>query len=192
MRLLRLINSARSRRLVGLCTLCALVIGTIGMPMPRLATKDQSQPFPCQQRACGCVNADACWKSCCCHTNGEKIAWAKKHGVKVPDFVVAAVLKEGVATAKSCCMAKASKPASCCETKAKPKSETTLGLIVFDDARKCQGQSSLVLLLSQTVAEVREIEFDFRPAYSGTVTPLSTFADSAVADLPLKPPRLFL
>lgn len=211
MHLVRRIHSESSRRLVGLCTLCALVLGTIGVPVPQLVSKnqsgkDQSQPFPCQQRACGCMDAASCWKSCCCHTNREKLAWAKQHGVTPPAFVVAAAAQEGGSTAKSCCAAKTSVAKTsaakttvakeCCETneggeteEAAPQVKTALGLVLLNDARKCQGHSSLVLLLMQTVAEIREVEFDFQPVAGEIVTPTSIYGESLLTDLDAPPPR---
>lgn len=187
---LRPLHSESVRRAVGVCTLCALLLGTIGVPLPRVVSKDLSQAFPCQQSACGCMSAEACWRSCCCHTNREKVAWAKKHGVEVPAYVIAAAAKESSTGGASCCAVKVAKRKSCCETeKAPTKTKTTLTLVNLDNARKCQGQASLVLLLGQIVAEVREVEFDFLPEFCGLVTPVSLSAESFVADLPLQPPR---
>jgi|GEM_PF-924391 len=47
-----------------------------------VAQKDLSQPFPCQDRPCGCRNADQCRKKCCCFTPLQKMAWGKRHGIK--------------------------------------------------------------------------------------------------------------
>ncbi len=47
-----------------------------------VAQKDLSQPFPCQNRPCGCRNADQCRKKCCCFTPLQKMAWGKRHGIK--------------------------------------------------------------------------------------------------------------
>jgi len=188
MHLLRLVHSEESRRLVSLCTLCALLFGAIGVPMPRLVTKDQSQPFPCQRRACGCMDAASCWKSCCCHSNREKVAWAKDRGVEIPDFVVVAAEQEG--TLKTCCTAKASEARRFCDVKKSSLKEViALRLVIVDDARKCQGKSSLMLLLSQVVAEIQLIDFDFRPVYGGLITPTSDFAEDVTADRQLQPPR---
>ncbi len=43
-----------------------------------------NERFPCEGCACGCVNADQCWTSCCCHTLGERIDWAQSRGVTIP------------------------------------------------------------------------------------------------------------
>lgn len=101
--------------------LLAFVLGVTGWPTYRqvLGTngKDITQPFPCMHSHCGCKSAAQCWKSCCCKTMSQKLAWAKDHGVQPPTFVVTAAAEEtrtAVVTASSCCEKK-----SCCATKQK-------------------------------------------------------------------------
>lgn len=75
--------------------LMLLVCACFVLPLPgNLSTtsvpdagKDASSPFPCLFRSCGCLAADDCWKKCCCFSNAQKVAWAKKNNVQVPDFV---------------------------------------------------------------------------------------------------------
>lgn len=80
-----------------------------GTPIPLPADKDVSSPFPCMTRRCGCRSAQQCWTGCCCMTLAERIAWAKAHGVEVPEFVAQAEIAKAM---KSCCA-----PRSCCATK---------------------------------------------------------------------------
>jgi hypothetical protein len=75
---------------VAVC-IVAYLFATIGMPITVTINKSKSgKPFPCQDHACGCVDADECWRSCCCFTPAQKIAWAKAHGVTPPDCIVQA------------------------------------------------------------------------------------------------------
>ena len=90
------------------CTV--ILVSSVGLPLPTIATKDGSKPFPCLKRACGCQTADDCWKKCCCFTDDEKLAWARENGVTPPDEVVARVAaRKGSSTPKnvvesgSCC-----------------------------------------------------------------------------------------
>ncbi|MDA0833827.1 MAG: hypothetical protein O2955_09745 [Planctomycetota bacterium] len=83
-------------RLISLCAIAALLVGIVPLPLdssPPVA-KDTSKPFPCQNHRCGCRSADQCWKKCCCFTNQQKLAWAKKHRVALPEFVIAAANRE--------------------------------------------------------------------------------------------------
>ena len=74
--------------LAGLLTALALMIATVGIPLPIAPIKDTSEPFPCMNCGCGCVNAEMCWRKCCCFNTEQKIAWAHKHGVKVPAYLL--------------------------------------------------------------------------------------------------------
>ena len=75
-----------------------LAVGCCAMwlPVPQLSSpeKDRSEPYPCMDRPCGCASAEQCWKKCCCFTNQQKIAWAERAGVKVPEYVVVAAGRE--------------------------------------------------------------------------------------------------
>ena len=68
-----------------------------------LLEKDRSQPFPCQNRPCGCRSAEQCWKKCCCFNNSQKIAWAKANKVALSDYVLAAAQKEPT-NVEVCCL----------------------------------------------------------------------------------------
>ena len=84
------------RRLVCLTVLLCLCASFFPLPVGTRSTsdKDQSEPYPCQHRPCGCNSAEQCWKSCCCFTNAQKLVWAKEHGVTPPSFVVEAAKNE--------------------------------------------------------------------------------------------------
>jgi hypothetical protein len=78
---------------------CAMLFPLPVAPLPpNSPEKDSSEPFPCQNRPCGCRSADQCWKKCCCFNNAQKVAWAKSNNVKVPEFVLVAAKKENGAT----------------------------------------------------------------------------------------------
>ncbi|MCY2968817.1 MAG: hypothetical protein NT069_35185 [Planctomycetota bacterium] len=90
--------SANARRLLCLAVLAGMLCTYL--PFPAVTgsggKKDLSRPFPCQHRVCGCQSADQCWKSCCCFTNAQKVAWAETHQVELPQFVVVAAGQEAV------------------------------------------------------------------------------------------------
>jgi len=119
-------RSTLRRSLVGLC-LVAHVGMTIGFPLPEAPPIEAgSKPYPCQHHHCGCRSAEHCWRSCCCMSMGEKLAWARENGVTPPDYVLAAAAVEtedhdehehDEHEAGSCCDPCDEKPASCCATK---------------------------------------------------------------------------
>jgi hypothetical protein len=64
--------------------LIAYLAAALGFPLPAVAAKDRSVPFPCMDHACGCLNAEQCWRHCCCFTPEQKLAWAAAHGIVPP------------------------------------------------------------------------------------------------------------
>lgn len=94
----RKVNAWLARRLLSLFVVVGVCAMLMPLPFGPLRSdsqeKDQSQPFPCQNRPCGCRSAEQCWKKCCCFNNSQKIAWAKAHKVAVPDYVLTAAEKE--------------------------------------------------------------------------------------------------
>lgn len=93
----------------------AVAICSVGVPLPAQTARKSGDPFPCQHCACGCKDAESCWRNCCCHTNREKLAWAKRHGVKPPAFVIAAARQEESCDeghVKACCKSAKAKSTS--------------------------------------------------------------------------------
>ena len=80
-------QTAAARRLFyRRCTIVVLlgtfVITAAGVPLPGGKQVYESEgQFPCAASSCGCRTAEHCWRSCCCHSFAERIAWARKHGV---------------------------------------------------------------------------------------------------------------
>jgi hypothetical protein len=116
--------------------------------------------------ACSCRSAQACWRGCCCHTNREKLAWAEKHGVTPPSYVVAAAAKEKPA-ARGCCASK--KPPQTAEA----ADSWRLTLIPSIAARKCQGLAELWLILSAAAPIAKPVTCQIELAVA-TATPLPT------------------
>ncbi len=163
-------RSRRARRLFSILLLLSLLAAVIPLPvsLPASVEKDLSTPFPCQNRPCGCRTAEQCWKSCCCFTNREKIAWAKSHGVTPPSDVYRAAEKEPVqkACCKGCCCSRRhaaqwstsicqTKSGSCCSAQSTSKQKkqkkqklstgtgqkkSATGLVIGTLVQKCQGQ----------------------------------------------------
>jgi hypothetical protein len=75
-------------------TLLAVVVCAVGVPLPTTVHKPHAERFPCEDHPCGCVDADACWRHCCCFSDSEKLAWAQREGIAAPTFVVATARRE--------------------------------------------------------------------------------------------------
>ena len=74
----------------------------IALPCPAAAARS-TERYPCENCGCGCRSAEECWAHCCCFTNQEKIEWGRRHGVAVPEFVVAAAKREASAAERPKC-----------------------------------------------------------------------------------------
>lgn len=178
---------------------CAMVVGAIGFPTVRRVAKDRSSPFPCQDKVCGCADAASCWKSCCCHTNQQKIAWAKKHGVTPPAFVVAAAAKESTTKVATCCQKAGSAKKPTCALATKPKDvapaessgdqATELALVLGNSQRKCQGLAPLWTLLGQAIVPPLPRPVATAPAAGEWIKLRSESVCGVMAPPRLRPPR---
>jgi hypothetical protein len=123
------LRAASSRRLLCAGLLLAYALTAAGVPLPSGQRSEKSgEPFPCAASSCGCRTADECWRSCCCHSLAERLVWARRHGVKPPEFAIAAAKAQGLdvywlaegrrciafAPRRSACCAKSPAPRSCC------------------------------------------------------------------------------
>lgn len=80
---------------------CMLAWGSgISIPMPNF--KDTSTPFMCQDHACSCRNARNCWNHCCCFSRAEKLAWAARQKVELPDYFDEIVERERDTSSEFC------------------------------------------------------------------------------------------
>lgn len=154
------------RRLVSLLLLVCLCASFLPLPVVNPANiKDTSTPYPCQNRPCGCRSAEECWRSCCCFSNAEKIAWAKSHGVKLPAYVFAAAAREksrtrSTASVQRSCCAGGTCGKSCCsqgscshskspraaaagaDPASRPAAESDVKYVIAVYAQRCQGRGA--------------------------------------------------
>lgn len=145
---------------IGLVGLALIVLaGTFYIPLPVVITKDLSVAFPCMGMGCGCRDADQCWDSCCCHSDAEKMAWARENEVRPPKWFLdrwhhssqsTTADADSIAEKSSCCCSKkqlvTKAPArygagqgSCCSTKLVPKA--TLAPSCCDSDGVCNSET---------------------------------------------------
>ncbi len=207
------------RRLLGLIVLLPFVAVSFPVPLPRepIAGKDRSQPFPCQDRPCGCRSAKQCWQKCCCFTIAQKVAWAKQNRVAVPEEVLTAARREQRQATeiarKSCCsrttpvvaiiprppLQNAQKTAAHGRTpdvsergdaKARTsQSQPAAKVVIGALAGQCQGQDwSLAIVPAWMMSNVTTPVPPVGPAVR-LVLPHSEVADSLSHRPPVPPPR---
>jgi hypothetical protein len=180
-RRLQILGSRYAARAIALLTALVVFAGAIGIPVPRPA-KDAGEPFPCMHNACGCASAEACWQGCCCMTHEQKLAWAKKHDVTPPAGIVEVPRNPG------------QQGGSCCQSEqcddAGPDSAGSLALrfIRLEDYRKCQGHSSLWLVLSQALPPQMHASFQRELTLVAWCRPAATAQVASPAFDPATPP----
>lgn len=79
------------RIFVVLLILCWYVICASGVPFAPFVIPVGStgaERYPCESCGCGCDSAEHCWRSCCCHSLAERLAWAEREGVTPPEYVL--------------------------------------------------------------------------------------------------------
>jgi len=124
----------RLRDLVVVLALISHLAAAFGVPLPVTAprnAKKAGHPFPCQDRPCGCLTAEECWKGdCCCFTLEQKVEWAEANGVEPPPHVRPLVearrARRSSRTARSCCSHNGEPPrrmatVACCDGADHPK-----------------------------------------------------------------------
>lgn len=199
------------------CLSVAFVLCAVLLPIPISlrpsdgVEKDLSQPFPCQNRPCGCRSAEQCWKKCCCFTNSQKVAWAKANGVDLPDYFLAAAKKETPAVKKSCALCSKTKDngekpkceesiaskASKSETSAAQSPKTlartkTSKWVLSVYAAECQGQPSTTMCFPATIIPARIVPVTTSVELAEVVHEISERLSSTTLRPPLPPPKIVL
>ena len=170
--------------LCGWTSLAAYMLLASGLPIliPGASEKDLSQPFPCMNCACGCRNAEQCWRNCCCHTLTERLAWARENQVQPPDYVLAEARAQGI---DACDVGHESHCCCCC---AKPKANTAShkSSVVLVQALQCSGIASDYLAIGVAIVPVHS-DWHFQLILCGLVQP-HLIAVASPAFEPLQPP----
>jgi hypothetical protein len=196
------------RRSARAALLVAYAITAAGVPLPagNLAQKS-GELFPCSDCACGCASAEQCWRSCCCHSLAERMAWARVHGVRPPEFAIAEARRARIdlawlveptdAGSKSLCCARqlmADAPACCHAKKAccshdhdQQPSDSKSNRVIGWKALNCQGHSANWLAAVPTLVSSDCLQSDDLPLVEWLGPALSEYADRA-SDLPAIPP----
>jgi hypothetical protein len=152
--------------------LLVIVVAIVGLPIPAKRKPRSDEAYPCQDCACGCSSAEYCWDRCCCHTDHEKLAWARENNVTPPVFLVERVAKyssaklDKLVANKRCCAygnRSDSSPQSAEKRDSTSKSsdvdqdagvETAITFVTLEDAAQCRGMQLVWSLLSSVVVKL--------------------------------------
>lgn len=101
------------RRFQGFCALAVYLVALVGFPVPDFAQSTSATAYPCQHGRCGCATAEQCWRSCCCKSLEERLAWARENHVTPPAFVLRQLAEtEALAVSKH---QETASPNTCCK-----------------------------------------------------------------------------
>src|SRR5215203_5896571 len=93
----RLFRRTFRRRCVSAMLAAMYLVTAAGIPLPAGNVAHTSgESYPCSHSSCGCASAEKCWRSCCCHSLAERMAWAREHNVRPPEFAIAEARRAGV------------------------------------------------------------------------------------------------
>lgn len=165
----------------------ALLLATVGAPMPVGPPKDRSIPFPCMDRACGCQDAAGCKEHCCCFSSDEKVAWAAERGVDPTPFVESRTLARLAAGHRH-----QPEPPACCSKKAaeRPAPNSPSESLSIAAYRQCKGLASLWSLLGAALPSTPPMGYEFEWILTGRVARGNHTAASVLLSPPTPPPRV--
>lgn len=88
--------------------IASVFFGTMGIIpnslwLGKLVSDASGERYPCEGGRCGCVSAKQCWTTCGCHTLQQKVVWAERNGVPIPDFVGLSSIRCAEAPSKPAC-----------------------------------------------------------------------------------------
>ncbi len=184
---------------LGVLGVCLVyLLAALEIPLPVFVHKISSQPFPCQDHACGCQTAEQCWSGCCCFTPEERWAWAREHNVEPPSYAQKPAEKPADQgwntvklrdrdcgmTQKCCCTYKPESPST-------RNSETSGRWITMVSTWRCQGYSTL-WVSTGTVLPAPPLFLTLDAPPSAQVHLPSIYGDKVPSTPPDPPPRLFL
>lgn len=175
--------------------LLAHLVACFAWPFPVTAyfkPGDSRGDYPCASRSCGCLTDDECWAGdCCCFTLQEKVAWANRQQLMVPEHVLDQIENAPNASCCSgknhdCCEADAG---DCCSShdseKAPVHSKWMIGFFV----QKCKGAK----FGFGFVEPIRPFDTGALPVFSldqvGHLIPVSEFPDLITHLLDSPPPN---
>jgi hypothetical protein len=193
-------STRRHRRVISGVTLAVYLLAVVGfpLPMPSIASRDTSTPFPCQNHHCGCHTAEQCWRSCCCFSAAERLAWAAAHGVTLTADVRAAMHDEShephaACEHKGCCEGAADDHESdghhcgkCRDSEQAPKARWISGF----QAQKCHGLTLLWIALGATLPVEIVSLWDYDWAQIGMVCAVDGEFSPLFFEPAVPPPRV--
>ncbi|MEZ6069536.1 MAG: hypothetical protein R3C10_04510 [Pirellulales bacterium] len=205
--LVDLLSPVRVARGIGYLAVAVYLVGAAGIPVPLPATLPASGiglAYPCQGNGCGCGSASQCYRSCCCHSAAERLAWAAQHDVHLDDethkrLAAEAATQQQTVALHSCCQrrvqpmpAKTPSHERTVRTATASRSEDGVNgrkTTLLISAARCRGTDSHWTFISSPTLPLESFRGDV-PAKSHAVAQAPNLYLSIAAEPPIPPPRL--
>ncbi len=157
---------------------------------PITIVKNISIPFPCQFSGCGCKDAVQCWSSCGCHTDAEKIAWAKANSVQPPEWFLEDLRTEpadpeSASTCRGCCCCSQRPAPTPAEVSTDKDDSSHTVYLNLKQRRRCNGQYDVDMATWYFVAPADQ---PLPPISVSPLCPVDDQSPLAVTHLPPTPP----
>lgn len=145
----------RQNKLIQAVLMIGMFAFALNIPTPVVVQKDLEVAFPCQNRPCGCENAQQCWDSCCCFSDAEKLVWAQANQITPPDWFLERIADEQLiarlqAKTDKPTAAAAQKKSSCCcgckpdQSSSLPSKKTIAVRTTIQQVLGCQGKQEFL------------------------------------------------
>jgi hypothetical protein len=182
---------SRCRSWIGSFAAAWYLVVAIGLPLatPGGGGKDLSRPFLCMHRNCGCMNAEQCYRSCCCHTAAERLAFARRQGDVPPPELVAAAEREAcavVAQPPKCCGESCASKSAAAEPS--PVVEAGYHVVVLQESLACRGAAEFWLMAGAAVTPLI-VEHELYLGYGDRYVVHSETAESLISEPETPPPQ---
>lgn len=155
--------------------------------------EETAERYPCEDCSCGCASARECWTHCCCHSMPERIVWATRNGLSIPEYVrpseddlrIAGRLLAGGGGDCELCHAQPSPEDGSCGTK--PGQRYSLGPSL--SPLGCKGISPMVVVATVVATPSRVVIGEASACIDRLPWPAELAGDSRVLEAPEPPPR---
>lgn len=186
------------RKSASLLALAAVTVSSLGVFVVPRTNPSGGEAYPCQGGICGCTSAEQCWRSCCCTTLPERLAWAERHGVTPPEFVRQQVAadRRSQPIAGTCCSTKSatcSQGVSPHEFSVKDTGSSPRGpakVILISAFNHCRGVTAYAAIFGEAICEpVNSVPIN-RPVPNEWLMQADVIFHGAVLPPPTPPPRI--
>ena len=145
-----------------------------------------ARPFPCQGHRCGCTSVEECGERCCCFSPAQLADWYEQHADEQHAAECEAVRSP---PSLDCCAEQPEELAQDVANDVANDAHVVTIPISLDAARRCQGLSTLWLLLAQALPADSTPLWQFDESTTATIDVYAALRPQVVVRPDIPPPR---